>query len=277
MDACTSLDRTLGLKSPLFSSMFEYISSPIVFARTINIEKDVSSTTYTGANILLSTHHQKQELSLSCEASSMTELYNFIRAKEGKYLVTESFIRSKLIKSEDLPIKSPNGDILWGDPDWYFVGDIYGKQSSVLNRMSGYGIHARGVHRRVQGLFDRMGYDLALIPRSNQVILDSLDRGYPIMAYYISTLYPEGMPYFLDWKTFTWRNIRGYIGEHTALIIGATTDSKGNITSLTLTEWRSEKPVIMSFQEWSERSRWFDEYMVVTPKLPAEPTQNTSN
>lgn len=236
MNACTSIDETFGLESSLFSSMFEYISSPIVFARTLNTDKDITPTTYTGANILLSTHHEKQELSLSCEASSMTELYNFIRAKEEKYLVTESFIRSKFIKSEGLPVKSPIGEILWGDPDWYFVGDIYGKQSSTLNRMSGYGIHARGVHRRVKSLFDRMGYDLALIPRSNQAILDSLSRGYPIMAYYISTPYPEGMPYFLDWKTFTGRNVRGYIGEHTALIIGATTDNKGNITSIVLTE-----------------------------------------
>jgi hypothetical protein len=220
MDACIDYEKNIGNKSPLFLSMKEYISSPTVFARTINTDKDTSPTSYTGADILLSTHHEKQELSLSCEANSMTELYNFIRAKEGKYLVTESFVRSKLVMSQDLPLKINKHEILWGDPDWYFVGDIYGKQSSAINRMSGYGIHARGIHRRVKGIFDRMGYDLTLTPRSNQMILDSLSRGYPVMAYYISTLYPEGAPYFLDWRTATGKNIRGYIGEHTALIIG---------------------------------------------------------
>lgn len=208
MDACIDYEKNVGNKSPLFLSMKEYISSPTVFARTINTDKDTSPTSYSGADILLSTHHEKQELSLSCEANSMTELYNFIRAKEGKYLVQESFIRSKLVMSQDLPLKINKHEILWGDPDWYFVGDINGKQSSAINRMSGYGIHARGIHRRAKGIFDRMGYDLTLAPRSNQTILDSLSRGYPVMAYYISTLYPEGAPYFLDWKTATGKNIR---------------------------------------------------------------------
>lgn len=277
MDACTSIDETLGVKNPLFSSMLEYVSSPAVFARTINTDKDMSSTTYTGTNILLETHHEKQELSLSCEANSMTELYNFIRAKEDKYLVTESFIRSKIIRSESLPMQVGKNEILWGDPDWYFVGDIYGKQSSVISRMSGYGIHARGIHRRVKDIFDRMWYELRIVPRSNQIILDSLSVGYPVMVYYISTLYPDNTPYFLDWKTATGKSIRWYIGEHTALIIGARTDDNGNITELTLSEWRSEAPVIISFQEWSERSRWFPEYIVATPKLSGEPIKNTSN
>ena len=277
MDACTSIHETLGLKSPLFSSMFEYVSSPTVFARTINTERDMSSTTYTGANILLNTHHEKQELSLSCEAKSMTELYNFIRAKEGKYLVTESFVRSKLVMSNSLPVKISKDEILWGDPDWYFVGDIHGKQSSALNRMSGYGVHARGIHRRMKQSFDRMWYQLNLVWRSNQAIMDSLIQWYPVMAYYISTPYPVGQPYYLDWKTTTGKNIRGYIGEHTAIIIGATTDTSWNITTITITEWRSEKPIIMKMEEWSERSRWFDEYIIVTSKPTIEPIQNTSN
>lgn len=122
----------------------------------------------------------------------MTELYNFIRAKEEKYPMSRLFDRNSCFMAS---AKSPSGEI-GVIPDWYFVGDIYGKQSSTLNRMSGYGIHARGVHRRVKSLFDRMGYILHSFLDLTRLFLIHC-HGYPIMAYYISTPYPEGMPYFL--------------------------------------------------------------------------------
>jgi len=67
------------------------------------------------------TRHQLQELPLSCEASSITEWYNFFREKEGKYLVPESFIRSKMTTFDAPLTRNAYGKLIWGDPDFGFV------------------------------------------------------------------------------------------------------------------------------------------------------------
>lgn len=232
----------------------------------ISHAQDDSTTHEKNLNITIKTQHQLQELPLSCEASTMTEWYNFIRAKEGKYPVTESFIRSK-IPSYSLPLsRDPYGQLVWGDPDFGFVGDIMGRQSSSVSRMTGYGIHARGIERATKRLFERLGYEIVRVKRSDEIIMTSLQAWYPVFAYYISTPYPPGAPYFLDWKSPTGRKIRGYVGEHVGLIVGVKTDHQWVITHIRLTEWRSEWVVEMGIDEWRERSQWFGEYIQVLKK-----------
>lgn len=141
------------------------------------IDTTAAEETYTpNLDILIPTNHQLQELPLSCEASSMSEWYNFFREKEGKYLVPESFIREK-IPTFSLPLtRDPYGKLIWGDPDFGFVGDINGRQSSSVSRMTGYGVHAKGLERATKHLFHRIGYTIKRVPRSDAVIMASLDR-----------------------------------------------------------------------------------------------------
>lgn len=78
------------------------------------IETATAEEKYTpNLDLTIVTPHKKQELPLSCEAASMTEWYNFLREKEGKFLVSESFIRGKMTTFSAPLKRDVYGKLIW--------------------------------------------------------------------------------------------------------------------------------------------------------------------
>ncbi len=90
--------------------------------------------------------HSKQKESLSCEANSISNLFNYYRDKTKSPRISETEVFRIMPKDEKLPesIDTDSGAVrIWGDPDTHFVGRVEGKQSSNPNKLTGYGIHPK--------------------------------------------------------------------------------------------------------------------------------------
>jgi len=179
--------------------------------------------------------HSLQLYSLSCEANSATDFINFYREKEGSGTVKENDILNLLPQYAFGPTleKTASGSkiIVWANPFTTFVGSVVGKQSSNPSIFTGYGVYAPVIAPIIRsqlpanktvsvGVFDTRKIESSLLSRN------------PVMVWYLKGRKDKaGKESYnfspIIWNTVDGQTVKGYIGEHTALIVGLQTNALG--------------------------------------------------
>ncbi|MDD5377391.1 MAG: hypothetical protein PHH16_04755 [Candidatus Gracilibacteria bacterium] len=212
--------------------------------------------------------HSVQSRKLSCEANTATDLINFYRTNSHLVTMNENdFINSLPIRSDK--IVHTKTDFIWGDPNRYFVGNMDGKQSSNPNIFTGYGIYADGIAPIINRFLSPQNLFVQPGTFDERHILDSLSEKHPVMFWYLSAISESenGEKKYstkpIVWKTPEGKDIRGYIGEHAGLIVGADFDRSGHITTVSYYQGRSESLETANFQELQKLSSFFNEALYV--------------
>jgi hypothetical protein len=251
--------------------------------RTIITEKLSKSTLYTRAyltahwmfankpiseRVLLKNtlKHETQKQGLSCEANSYAHFYNYYAVIEKQPLTSELAVLEKFPK-DPTPlklIKKPQGGFekIWWDPNTHFVGSVEWNQSENSNRLTGYGIHATGVLSPLNADLGKIGYTAYETEFSEFEITWNLLSNHPLYFWYVLSLEKKDGFAELHWKTPTWKNITGYVGEHTGIIVGATYQPDGSINQVGYYEWRQSTIVWESYESLEKKAKLFNSMII---------------
>lgn len=215
--------------------------------------------------------HTLQSRKLSCEANTSTDLINYYRSNGNLNTIhEEDFIR--FLPVQEGGLGRSDSDFVWWDPNKYFVGSLDGKQSSNPNIFSGYGIYADGIAPVINRFLQAQNLQVRKGVFDEQKILDSLASGHPVMFWYLSPISEndDGVKKYstrpIIWKTPEGKEIRGYIGEHVGLIVGADIDNSGHITTVSYYQGRSETLERASFRDIQKVTSFFNEALYVEKK-----------
>jgi hypothetical protein len=209
--------------------------------------------------------HEKQFASLSCEANSMSHFYNFyatlanggVKSKSPPKFseISEQAAFDLLPKNNKVPeYRQQDGKTIriWGDPEKEFVGEVTGKQSITLSKLTGYGIHAAGILPTLDKELTKIGYRASLNDFSELRVGWNILRGEPLYFWYVLSDAPKEGFAKLEWQTELGEKRIGYIGEHTGIIVGVEFDTIGRLLNVAYYEGRSST---LTWAPWSEIKR----------------------
>lgn len=205
--------------------------------------------------------HKKQIASLSCEANSVAHFYNYFAGLQNRPTITEKQAFDWFPLDERLPeIEQTKTGILrkWGDPDKAFVGKVEGRQSTNTSRLTGYGIHAKGVAPILGNQLTSIGYTSKLQAFSEMNIVLSLASNHPVLFWYVFTDDAKKGFARLDWTTWDGQARIGYIGEHTGIIVGVELTKGGEISKVGYYEGLSEKIIWEDWNTLKAKAKYFD-------------------
>ena len=205
--------------------------------------------------------HEKQIASLSCEANSVAHFYNFFAGIESKPRITEKEAFEFFPVDRKLPELERTAEWFkrrWGDPDKVFVGEVEGVQSININKLTGYGIHAKWVKSAIEPKLLKIGYASRIAEFNEMNIVLSLAKNEPVLFWYVFSNDPKKWFAKLDWKTWEWEDKTGYIGEHTGIIVGVEFTKSGEISKVGYYEWLSETLTWEDWKSLSEKAKYFN-------------------
>lgn len=155
-----------------------------------------------GATRLLSVPFHRQEHALSCEIASLRSALLTVGVD-----VPESILLSAMPQDPTEKTVDAEGNVIWGDPDVGFVGDIDGRMPST-----GFGIHAPGLKKVAQL------YATAHEIRANDAaaLTAAIDRGNPVIVWSATGASPSA----LTWHTPDGKQINAAVYEHTLVVAG---------------------------------------------------------
>lgn len=213
--------------------------------------------------------HQKQIASLSCEANSTAHFYNYYAGLAKTPTVTEKQAFDWFPVDDRLPVlyRTPTGMFRkWGDPDAAFVGKVEGRQSVLTDRLTGYGIHAKGVEPVLDRELSALGYETEVETFNEMNVVLSLANNHPVLFWYVFTDDPKKGFARMDWTTWDGAARTGYIGEHTGIVVGAELDSGGNIAKVGYYEGLSETIIWEDWKTLKTKAAYFDSAIVAKEK-----------
>lgn len=207
--------------------------------------------------------HEKQRWNLSCEANSLRDLVNSYRIPKKEVPLDEGALVF-LLPSSPEPPRNENGIRIWADPSKEFVGKIDGRQSSNPSKLTGYGIHADGALPYVRRELKKYGIRLEKGAFDSNAITESLLAGHGVVFWYVlSTETSRGFSR-LEWKTPEGKNVHGFVGQHTGIIVGGKFDDSGNLREVSYYEGRNLSLQTESFESLSRKAKWFNEALYAT-------------
>jgi hypothetical protein len=213
--------------------------------------------------------HKKQMASLSCEANSTAYFFNFYAKREKYSTITEKQAFDWFPLDDRLPEFEPTKTGFlrkWGDPDKAFVGKVEGRQSVDINRLTGYGIHAKGVLPVLTQKLEPLGLTPEIQTFSEMNIVLSLARNHPVLFWYVFTTDAKKGFARLDWKTWDGASRIGYIGEHTGIIVGVEFSKGGEIAKVGYYEGLSETIIWEDWNSIKSKAKYFDSVIVAGEK-----------
>lgn len=263
--------RTLDLKTMRRTITSESLSAETRYTRAYITAQMIFGRNALGNRIYLrnTLKHQKQIASLSCEANSTAHFYNFYAGLSKLPLMTEKQTFETFPVDNRLPelVSTATGNQrTWGDPDRVFVGQVEGRQSSNQNKLTGYGIHAKGVEPVLKQSLAPLGYVPELKTFNEMNIVLSLANDHPVLFWYVFSEDPKKGFAKLEWKTWDGEARTGYIGEHTGIIVGVELTKAGELSKVGYYEGLSETIIWEDWNTLKSKAKYFDTIIVAEKK-----------
>lgn len=151
---------------------------------------------------MLDVPFHRQEHALSCEIASLRSALLTAGLDVPEAILLSALPHDPTEKSTDA-----QGNLIWGDPDKGFVGDIDGRMPST-----GFGVHAPALKQVAQlyaVVHDMRANDAAALTAA-------IDRGNPVIVW--SALGDTPSP--LTWKTPEGKTVNTALYEHTLVVAG---------------------------------------------------------
>ncbi len=162
--------------------------------------------------VILNVALHSQIYSLSCESASLQMALEYKGIKKSQDQLLEQIGISDPYKS----YTDANGDMIWGDPELGFVGNVRGYFSTKANGMrgaTGWGVNKSPIARVAQAYRpDSQAYS----GFTTADIIKELDNDNPIVYWHVPDSYATGS---ITYKTPAGRSIK-FFRNHVALISG---------------------------------------------------------
>ncbi len=264
--------RALDMKTMRRIITSESLSSETRYTRAYVTAQMIFGRNALGNRILLKNTlvHEKQIASLSCEANSTAHFYNFYARLAKQPTITENQAFDWFPLDEKLPELTQNKTGIlrkWGDPEKAFVGKVEWRQSILTNRLTGYGIHAKGVEPVLGKQLKNLGFVTQIKEFNEMNIVLSLAGNNPALFWYVFNDDPKKGFARLDWTTWEGASRTGYIGEHTGIIVGVELTQWGEISRVGYYEWLSEAITWESWNSLKTKVKYFDTMIVAKAGL----------
>ncbi len=162
--------------------------------------------------VMLDVTLRQQIYSLSCESASLQMALEYKGIKKSQDQLLEQIGVSDPYKS----YTDANGDMVWGDPELGFVGNVRGFFSTKTNGMrgaTGWGVNKNPI-AKVAKLY-REGSE-AYSGFTTADVMKELDNDNPVIYWHVPDSYASGS---ITYKTPAGRSVR-FFRNHVALISG---------------------------------------------------------
>ncbi len=209
------LQTLLGVYLAANAYILGYVSNVVVVATPVPVTVQVESKVVSipEKEVILEIPIIKQIYKLSCEAASLQMALAFKKIQKN-----QDELLSLIGISEPKQSYSKDGNIIWGDPDLGFVGDVNGSFSTVdlnLATATGWGVSNIPVAKTAKQFLPNSE---AYAGYSIEQIIKELDSGNPIIFWHKRDSFSSDV---FKYKTLAGKDI-SFTRDHVAVIAGYT-------------------------------------------------------